>query len=175
MKKSVIIILLYLLIGCVILSIINIFAPKTSSAYYYDITVAREAENDFYKDGYIIHTENLEDKIIDFVIKKDVLYVVTYKYKQTLIYDRYRFSSLKILEQLSGFIAQNIDNLKMNSTIKWKIASDPKLFSDTIQNTTQWSIVDKPFVSDDKNISAYEFEYNGGTYVLLIKTEKSTL
>ena len=171
MKKSVIIILLYLLIGCALLSIIDIFAPKTSLGYYNDINLARKTGNECYNDGNIIHTEELEDKLIDFVIKDDILYVITYKHKQTLIYDRYRYSSLRVSQQLSDFIVQNIDNFTMNGTIKWKVVSDSKIFADDTQSTIQYSILDKSFVTDDKDVSAYEFDYNGSTYVLLIKND----
>lgn len=153
MKKSTIIISVYALIGIVIFCFLN--TVISFNGYYQDADTARLAEELYLGDKQIFSIK-LEDEILDFVIKDELLYIVKIDCKESRWNTRYRVRSKETRP-----IDSIIDSFMQEKSYNWKT-----LTKFMTKEQIKWCIVSDNFNLQNDQFHAFEFEYKNNTYHL---------
>ena len=133
---------------------VSLSCCTTFDGYYYDLEEAR-SEKSFYENSDYLFTKDLENTIIDFVVKEHVLYIVEIDSKDLTATTKYRVkhsSSFSIEENIYMFEQSNEHNWKSSSKLSLKEYS--------------WCIVSKEFNDDYNDYPSFEFKYEGESYCL---------
>ena len=127
---------------------------KTFDGYYYNLEKAR-SEKKFYQDSDYIFTKNLDESIIDFVIKEHVLHIVEFK-----VNDEKGNTKYKVRHSSSYAIEEAIYRFEEFNDYNWVTTSKLSI------NTFSWCIVSKDFNANNDKLSSFEFTYNDILYCL---------
>lgn len=141
------------------LSLVTLCSCQTIGSYYKNIDDARE-EKSFYKDADYLFSEDLDEAVIDFVIKDDVLHIVYIDIDNSIGGKMYR------TKQCSSFsLEEALYTFNLYNEYDWTTTSNLSSFP------ISWCIVSKNFNPDD-NLSFFEFTYENKSYHLCYIIDK---
>lgn len=127
---------------------------KTFDGYYYDLEEAR-SQKKFYQNSDYLFTKDLDETIVDFVVKEHVLHIVEIEFCTEKENTKYR-----VKHSSSYALEEAIYRFEQFNDYHWIKTSNLSL------NTFSWCIVSKDFNSKNDNFSSFEFAYKDISYCL---------
>ncbi len=126
----------------------------TFDGYYYDLEKAR-SQKKFYQNLDYLFTKDLDETIIDFVIKEHVLHIVEIK-----VYNEKENTKYQVKHSSSYALEEAIYRFEQFDDYNWITTSNLSL------STFSWCIVSKDFNCNNDNFSSFEFAYKDISYCL---------
>lgn len=149
MMKKILIVIALLPLLC-----LSLTCCRTFDGYYYSLEEARSEKNSYESADYVF-TKDLDDLIIDFVIKEHILQIIEIDSKDLETTPKYK------VQHISSFsLEENIYVFEQSKEYNWENSTklSPKEYS--------WCIVSKEFNSNCDDYPSFEFEYEGEAYCL---------
>ena len=150
MKKALSILMIVVCVVCCV----SLSSCKTFFGYYYSLDDARN-ESKFYTDSDYLFTKELEESVIDFIVKDHVLHIVEIKVDNEKNSQKFR-----IKHSSSFSIEESIYEFEQSEAYNWTSSTKLSL------NMYEWCIVTDEFNSNNDNYSSFEFMYNDTLYCI---------
>lgn len=154
MKKSTIIISIYLLLGiCILTPLLYLFSLD---GYYRYIDWARNSQSEYVGEQYVFSEESDND-IIDFVINSDEFHVVIIDCKEDIFGKKYNIKEITTYS-IDKIIAHHLQNNEYNWVAVTNLLTDKEIV---------WCITSTSFHNNEYEY--FEFEYNDDSFRIYYK------
>ena len=146
MKKTFLLILLVVISVC-------LCSCKTFNGYYDKIDEARN-DYDCYSESDYLFSKELDDVVIDFVIKNNVVHINEIEKKAT------SKTTFKIKHTASYLVSESIDLFEQNQQYNWTNSSKISIVD------FKWCITTLKYNEENQKYNSFEFNYNDEKYCL---------
>ena len=135
--------------------IMNVSSCRTFFGYYYYLEDARNEKKNYYEDSDYFFTVDLDNAVVDFVIKDDTLIIVEIEKKNGNSISKYQIKTASLYS-----IEEQIYTFKQIRSYDWTYSTKLALVE------YNWCIVSSDFNYENDNISSFEFLYKNELYCL---------
>lgn len=126
---------------------------KTFNGYYSNIDEVRNSNSCYSQSDYLF-TKELDDVIIDFVIKNNTIYINEIEKKAT------SKTTFKIKHTASYLVSESIDLFEQNQQYNWTNSSKISIVD------FKWCITTLKYNEENQKYNSFEFNYNDAKYCL---------
>ncbi len=166
MKKTHVLLCLYLIVGILLFTLISFVSPTDINGRARSLDFARLTVP-HYDSGQIIHTETTNEYVVDFVLDKESnLYIVATKYTRGLFQTKYR------VEEVRGFYTtvkaeECVEFYNETASVQWNTASK---YSNKPYNSILWCVMDDKDITIDNNVTKSTFSIDGKAYAIYVSS-----
>lgn len=166
MKKTHIILLIYILIGVILLGVLNAVYPINFFGYCQTLDMARFASDEYPDHATAICTVEKPDRFLDFVISEDgQLYILTFDRRNFIGGERYKCEQWS-RSDLRLKIKQMQASYDKNGVPEWE---NSRILLGEYE-PVYWTILESSFEMQE-NAKAFPLVFNETEYTLYIKSE----